>query len=90
MEGNVLMNDDSNPVHAFIVNKFGFCQEVYEEYDEVFFEYVIRPYIERNDRKKLRMYHPGKYMRDYLYSRTFDAKIQLFHMVHRFAAGTAD
>lgn len=90
MEGNVLMNDDSNPVHAFIVNKFGFCQEVYEEYDEVFFEYVIRPYIERNDRKKLRMYHPGKYMRDYLDSRTFAAKSQRVHMVHRFAAGTAD
>ena len=90
MEGNILTNDDTKPTHAFIVNKFGFCQEAYEEYDEAFFEHVVKPYIESNGRIKLRMYNPGKYMRNYLDSRPFAAKSQRIHMIHRETAEAAD
>lgn len=90
MEGYILTNDDTKPTHAFIVNKFGFCQEAYEEYDEAFFEHVVKPYIESNGRMKLRMYNPGKYMRNYLDSRPFAAKSQRIHMIHRETAEAAD
>lgn len=86
--GIILANDNNNPTHAFVINKFGFCQEAYESYDEAFFATIIKPYIESSDRIKLRMYHPGKYMQSYLDSLPFAAKSSRVHMLHKNMAYT--
>lgn len=80
--GEIFVNDNDNPTHAFIINKFGFCQEVYETYDNTFFDNIIRPYIESKSRIKLRMYNPGKYMRQYLSTLPFACKSTRIHMLH--------
>lgn len=82
--GKIFVNDNNNPTHAFVVNKFGFCQEAYEEYDNAFFTDVIRPYIESKNRMKLRMYNPGKYMQKYLSTLPYASKSTRVHMQHIF------
>lgn len=81
-EGRIWVNHSDYPTHAFVVNKFGFCQEVFEEYDDAFFEEVIRPFIESKDRMKLRMYHPGKQMRQYLLALPYAVGATRVHMIH--------
>ncbi len=78
--GKIFVNSNDNPTHAFVVNKFGFCQEVYAEYDTAFFENAIRPYIESRDRMKLRMYYPGKYMQNFLSSLPYASRSTRVHM----------
>lgn len=80
--GRIFVNNNDYPTHAFIVNKFGFCQEAFEEYDDYFFEHVIQPFIESKDRMKLRMYHPGKQMKQYLSTLSGAAEARRVHMMH--------
>lgn len=81
-EGRIWVNNSDYPTHAFVVNKFGFCQEAFEEYDDEFFENVIRPFIESKDRMKLRMYHPGKQMKQYLSALPCAVGATRVHMIH--------
>ena len=39
-QGFILSNCNRavTPTHFFVVNKFGFCQELYYEWDNIFFE----------------------------------------------------
>ena len=67
-QGFILSNCNRavTPTHFFVVNKFGFCQELYYEWDNIFFEKSICPFIENKNRMKLRLYNPCGKLRKYI------------------------
>lgn len=89
-EGEIYCNNNENPSHIFVVNKFGFCQEIDEQRDDLFFENVIKRYIEKKDRRKLRLYNPQeelfRYVKDLEYAQI--SKRMHFVMDKRYVMGT--
>lgn len=72
-EGEIFKNTEEIPTHFFIINKFGFCQEFYSQFDENFFEF-IKTLIQEKKYKKLRCYAPSKEFEEFLNSLDFTQK----------------
>lgn len=64
--GRILYNDYENPTHFFVINKFGFCQEIYLRFDEKFVHDIILKMINSKKRQKLRCYAPQSYLQQKL------------------------
>ncbi len=71
--GQILQNREDSPTHFFIINKFGFCQEFFSEFDEKFFE-KIKQLILKQEYKKLRCYVPSERLKNFLNSIDFGQK----------------
>lgn len=78
-EGIVLCNDESNPTHIFVINKFGFCQELYSEWDANFFENEIKKYIYCSSRMKLRLYNPTGKLLAFVKQLPFSSEAKRMH-----------
>lgn len=65
IDGMILFNDEITPTHVFIVHKFGFCQEIFTEYDQHFLVEQIIPFIQKSQ-EKLRLYNPQGKLADCL------------------------
>lgn len=63
-EGHILADDENSPNHIFVISNFGFCQELYFEYNEEF-ENLIHDSI-LYSKQKLRLYNPNYKMREWL------------------------
>lgn len=72
-EGVILQNSDTYPTHFFIINKFGFCQDFYSDFDTEFFEY-IKNYINERNYKKLRCYAPSAELEQFLNNTDYVSK----------------
>ena len=64
-KGTILKNDPTNPTHAFVINKFGFCQEFYTQFDASFFTKITN-LVQAREYVKLRMYAPTGEMEQFL------------------------
>lgn len=62
--GWILSDSEKHPSHIFVVHQFGFCQELFSEYQEEFAD-RIKKYI-MNSSIKLRLYRPGSRMMSWL------------------------
>lgn len=64
-EGQIFRNSENNPTHFFVINKFGFCQDFYTDFDRNFFE-SIKKFIQERNYKKLRYYAPSMCLEKFL------------------------
>ncbi len=80
-EGTILCDDEQNPKHVFVINKFGFCQELYTEWNSDFFESIIREKISSRSRMKLRLYNPKGHLQEYVKGLEFAQEAKRTHFV---------
>lgn len=78
-EGVVYCDNIQTPRHIFVKNKFGFCQEFFEEFSIDFFSKIVDEIIEDRHRQKLRMYMPTDKMKDYLEGKKDMTKCERVH-----------
>lgn len=72
-DGQILKNSEINPTHFFVINKFGFCQEFYSEFDENFFE-KLKQYVVQRKYQKLRCYAPSEKFEKFINTLDFAQK----------------
>ncbi len=63
-KGCILTDSTINPTHIFVINEFGFCQELFDEYNCEFAK-EVRSYI-ISCKRKLRLYNPDDEMTKWL------------------------
>lgn len=80
-KGQILQNREINPAHFFVINKFGFCQEFFSEFDENFFE-ITKKLILKKEYKKLRCYSPTEKIKIFLDSLDFAQKSERIQFGH--------
>ncbi|MBO4643359.1 MAG: GNAT family N-acetyltransferase [Alphaproteobacteria bacterium] len=80
-KGEVFRN--KKETHFFVINKFGFCQEFYSEFDEDFFANIVLKRITET-KNKLRLYAPKGRLETFLkqYPKAFPAKRISFKLEH--------
>lgn len=79
--GQILHNEQCT--HFFVINKFGFCQEIYWDYDEKFVRGSIGRLLQSKDRKKLRCYSPKELLKEELEKAHYAKRAQRMRLVQK-------